>query len=280
MYAFLHIEKTAGSALNTILRRSFGARHCDIRLPLAKRRAKHYFYRGCVEAVDLRRVRRLYRNLAGIAGHNVRPIADLEAECREIRFFTFLRDPTARLRSHFLNRAKSHARDDFYRWISSPRVRNWQTVRIAGEPDAEKAIELLTARFGFVGLTEQFDESLVMLGQWLDEPAFRGQYRRVNQLSDKRRAKDFARQRLDMEYLDSDRARLALAVANEEDQKLYDHVVSNVYPRQRAAFRGVLAAEVRKFQETNPGAGRLTEPISGRFMRNYVYKPLLHFGMM
>jgi hypothetical protein len=40
MYAFVHIEKTAGSCLNTILRRSFGMRHCDIRLPLAKRRSE------------------------------------------------------------------------------------------------------------------------------------------------------------------------------------------------------------------------------------------------
>lgn len=38
MYAFVHIEKTAGSTLNTIFRRSLGTRHCDIRLRLAKRR--------------------------------------------------------------------------------------------------------------------------------------------------------------------------------------------------------------------------------------------------
>ena len=38
-------------------------------------------------------------------------------------------------------------------------------------------------RIGFVGLTEAFDESLLMLGQWLGEPRFRPEYRPVNQLA-------------------------------------------------------------------------------------------------
>src|SRR5215468_545457 len=76
MYAFVHIEKTGGSTLNTIFRRSFGARHCDVRLPLAKRPNDRHDDRVCVQAEDLRRVRRLYRNLRGISGHNVKPYAD------------------------------------------------------------------------------------------------------------------------------------------------------------------------------------------------------------
>jgi hypothetical protein len=43
VYAFIHIEKTAGSTLTTILRRSFGTRRSDIRLPPA-----NYLYRAGV----------------------------------------------------------------------------------------------------------------------------------------------------------------------------------------------------------------------------------------
>lgn len=276
MYAFVHIEKTAGSTLNTILRRSFGTRHCDIRLPLAKRGGDRHDQRACVEAADLRRVRRLYRNLRGIAGHNVKPYADLAAECAEIRFFTILRDPARRFRSHFLNRAEGHSREAFDRWISQSWVHNWQTKMIAGEPSAAKAIELIGARFGFVGLTERFDESLVLLGQWLGEPGFRAEYRSVNQLSEKRRPRDAARQQSDMSYLDSAAVRARIAEVNAEDQKVYDFVAATIYPRQLAAHPGDLESELRALEQQNCGAGRLAEPMWGRFMRNYIYKPLLH----
>ena len=107
MYAFVHIERTGGSTVISILRRSFGTRHCDIRLPLAKRRGdrpQHQLDRRVlVDAAVLRRVTRLYRNVKGIAGHNVKPYSDLGLSNPDIRFFTFLRDPVARLRSHFLN---------------------------------------------------------------------------------------------------------------------------------------------------------------------------------
>ncbi len=136
MYAFVHIEKTAGTTLNAILRRSFGIRHCDIRLPLFKRRYDRYDHRAFVEAADLRRVRRLYRSLRGISGHNVKPYADLHAECPEIQFITMLRDPVARFHSHFLNRAPGCTREAFNEWMSAKWVHNWQTKMIAGESNA------------------------------------------------------------------------------------------------------------------------------------------------
>jgi hypothetical protein len=280
MYAFVHIEKTAGSCLNTILRRSFGARHCDIRLPLAKRGTDRHDHKHCVEAADLRRVRRLYRNLRGIAGHNVKPYADLHVECPELQYFTVLREPARRFRSHFLNRGKSHRREDFQRWLESEWVHNWQTKMIAGEANAQKAIDLLSARFGFVGLTERFDESLILLAGWLREPGFSAEYRRVNQLSDKRRPRDLARQQADMSWLDSEEVQQRVRQVNAEDYKVYEFVTSQVYPRQMAEYGGKLAAEVEALRRQNEANHALHEPFWGRFVRNYVYKPLLHFRVM
>lgn len=276
MYAFVHIEKTAGTTLNTILRRSFGTRHCDIRLPLSKRRYDRRDHRAYVEAADLRRVRLLYRNLRGIAGHNVKPYSDLCAECPEIQFFTMLRDPAARFRSHFLNRAPGHSEEAFDRWISADWVHNWQTKMIAGEPNAERAIDLISTRFGFIGLTERFDESLLMLRQWLHEPAFNPEYRPINCISEKRRPRDAAREKSDMSYLSSAETRARIREANDEDQKVYDFVVAQVYPRQLDTYRGDLQADLRKLQEQNRAVESLPEPFSGGFMRNFIYKPLLH----
>jgi hypothetical protein len=276
MYAFVHIEKTAGSCLVTILRRVFGARHCDIRLPLSKRRGDYGDHKVCVEAADLRRVKRLYRNLRGIAGHNVKPYADLHVEYPKIQFFTVLRDPAKRFLSHFLNRGEGNDATAFDRWISADWVHNWQTKMIAGEPNAAKAIGLLKSRFGFVGLTERFDESLVLLREWLEEPQFRGEYRRVNQLSDKCRPRDFDRRRRDMSYLETEETRARIRAANAEDQQVYDFVVSSVYPRQVAAYRGDLAADVYALQQSNQRTEPLVEPLWGNIMRNYIYKPLIH----
>jgi hypothetical protein len=276
MYAFVHIEKTAGSTLLTILRRSFGARHCDIRLPLAKRRFDTRDHKAVVEADDLRRVRRLYRTMRGISGHNVKPYSDLHVECPEIKFISILRDPAARFRSHYLNRSPSHTLSDFNDWMSQEWLHNWQTKMIAGEANAEKAIELIKTRFGFVGLTERFDESLVLLAQWMSEPRFTVEYQPINRLSDKNRPRDIARKHTDMSYLESDDAKARIRAANAEDQKVYEFVLSTVYPQQLAAFHGDLPAEVARLKERNARVSKLVEPWWGAFKRNYVYKPLIH----
>ncbi|HVT30766.1 MAG TPA: sulfotransferase family 2 domain-containing protein, partial [Lacipirellulaceae bacterium] len=276
MYAFVHIEKTAGTTLNAILRRSFGVRHCDIRLPLSKRRFDNDDHRVHVDAADLRRVRRLYRNLRGIAGHNVKPYADLHRECPDIQFFTILRDPVSRFRSHFLNRAPGHTLEAFNRWIASDSVNNWQTKMIAGEPNSQKAIDLISARFGFVGFTERFDESLLLLRQWLQEPSFQVEYRSLNCISNKRRPRDAARHKSDMSYLDSPEVRARIEAANAEDQKVYDFVASTIYPRQLASYEGNLKSELRQLDERKNAVDRWAEPVSGSFMRNYIYKPLIH----
>jgi hypothetical protein len=280
MYAFVHIEKTAGSTLLSILRRSFGTRHCDIRLPLAKRPFDDRDHKAVVEAEDLRRVRRLYRNMRGISGHNVKPYADLHLACPEIQFITILRDPAARFRSHYLNRSPGHAQADFDQWISQEWLHNWQTKMIAGEPNAERAIELLETRFGFVGFTERFDESLVLLAEWMNEPCFQAEYRSVNRLSDKRRPQDIVRKRSDMSYLDSAESRERIRAANVEDQKVYDYALTKIYPRQVAAYRGDLAAATQQLKDRNDRVTRLAEPRWGAFMRNYIYKPLIHCKAM
>jgi hypothetical protein len=221
-------------------------------------------------------VRRLYRNLRGIAGHNVKPYADLESVCHDIQFFTFLRDPSSRFRSHFLNRAPGHTQEAFDRWTAAEWVRNWQTKMIAGESNAQKAIDLIGERFGFIGFTERFDESLLLMRDWLHEPEIQLGYRSLNCISEKRRRRDAARSKNDISYLESDATRARIQEVNAEDQKVYDFVASQIYPRQVAAFDGDLHVELNALKEKNLFASELEEPFSGSFLRNYIYKPLLH----
>ncbi len=276
MYAFVHIEKTAGTTMTSILRRSFGIGHCDIRLPLAKRGSVNSDQRNLVSAADLRRVKRIYRNLRGISGHDVKTYSDLELECRDIRYFTFLRDPRRRFLSHFLTRANSHRPEELDRWLAASWIHNWQTKMICGEPNAQKAIDVLSTKIGFTGLTERFDESLLLLGQWIQEPAFRPEYRRKNDRTQTRGYQNALRHQTDTSYLDSEDVSARIDAANAEDQKVYDYVISTIYPRQQAEYRGDLAADLMEFQRNNNGVGLLKESRTSSFVRNYVYKPLIH----
>jgi hypothetical protein len=275
VYAFVHIDKTAGRTVRAVLRRSFGAGHCEIRTPYARRSADRHDRSVYVTAVDLRRVRRIYRRLRGIAGHNVKPYSDLAAACPQIRYFTFLRDPVSRYLSHFKNRAQAYGRADFDRWAAEDAMRDYQTRSLAGEPNLQKALDLLAGRIGFVGLNEAFDESLLMLGQWLADPDFRPEYRPVNRLVDKERPRDVARSQADLGYLDTPEVRDRLLEANALDQQLYDFVVREHVARQRQAYRGDLAADVAALRQRNQQVTDWREPLPGRLLRNWVYKPAL-----
>jgi hypothetical protein len=280
MYAFVHIEKTGGTTMLSILRRSFGPRHCDLRLPLAKRKKESPDQRTPASASDLRRVRRIYRNLLGISGHGVKAYADLELEAPGIRYITILRDPVARYKSHFLNRGLSHTRDDFDAWIASPWTHNWQSKMVAGQASAEKAIDLLKSRFGFVGITERFDESLVLLADWFKSDSFKPVYRAKNRLADKIRPRDAARAKYDMSYLDSPETRQRILEANAEDVRLFDYGSQVMYAGQVARYEGDLDRAVGELRARNQAATRLSEPWEGALLRNYVYKPLLHCRLM
>jgi hypothetical protein len=271
----VHIEKTAGRTVRAVLLRSFGSGHCEIRTPYAKREPEADDRRVAVTGGDLRKVRRFYRNLRGIAGHNVKAYSDLHVAFPEVRYFTWLRDPVKRYLSHFKNRSRAYAREDFERWADQTWTHDWQTRMIAGEANAQKAIDLLSGRIGFVGLTETFDESLLMLGQWLGEPGFRPEYRPVNQLAGKQRARDSAREQADLSYLDTPAVRERLRAINALDQQVYDFALRECHARQRAAYAGDLAADVATMRERNQNLAEWTEPLSSRLLRNWVYKPAL-----
>jgi hypothetical protein len=177
--------------------------------------------------------------------------------------------------SHFKNRSRAYGREDFERWVSAPWTHDWQTKMIAGEASAQKAIDLLAARVGFVGLTETFDESLLQLGQWLGEPSFRPEYRPVNRLEEKSRSRDVAREQTDLGYLEEPAIRERLRAVNALDQQVYDYAVREFGARQRLAYRGDLAADVAALRERNRQATDWDEPLSSRLLRNWVYKPAL-----
>ena len=84
------------------------------------------------------------------------------------------------------------------------------------------------------------------------------------------------REQTDTSYLDTEEVCAQIDAVNAEDQLVYDHVISAIYPRQQAEYRGDLVADLIEFKRKNNGIGLMEESRTSRFVRNYVYKPLIH----
>jgi hypothetical protein len=152
LVAFVHIQKTAGTSVKFILKHSFGLTHCDVN-PIDPAPGRIF------AAPDLALVRRVYPKLRSISGHEiVEPTRHLGAA---VTPFTMLREPVARMISHFQDKQiRGRADLEIDDFLDDPAQHDFQVRKIAGAPDLDKAKALLTERYFFVGLTERFAESM------------------------------------------------------------------------------------------------------------------------
>ncbi|MGQ0850064.1 MAG: hypothetical protein ACT4OP_13330 [Actinomycetota bacterium] len=261
MIVFVHINKTGGSTLRYLLRSSFGWRHCDVE-PWHGRWVDPPF-----SAEDLRRVRRLYPHLESIAGHRVTGYVDLARPATETLYVTVLRDPIRACASRFQYnvdyRGKKHL--VFDEWIKKDWVRDYQTKRIAGVADLAEAVKVIEKRGMFVGLTERFDESMVMF-RGLRAPNLDISYRRVNVAADNT---------LTRSLLTDHRTRALIVDANKVDQQLYDYVVEKLYPNYQRDYGPALSEEVKKFQSNRGDFNDLNITLS-RVKQISLQQPLLY----
>jgi len=238
MLAVVHIHKTAGTTLASVLKHANGGTHCDV---LAEDPEAPYF-----SAEDLRHLRRFYPRLRSILGHDVRVYSDLESVVPGIDWVCFLREPLTRTASHYQYDVQRGGVDlPFEEWITHDAVRDRQTRILAGPGGtADEAIDLL-GRFAFIGLTERFDESLVMLG------------RKVG-IGDLRYASKWVAPADDIKkrLLADPATREMLAAVNREDVAVYEHVWREVYPKQKAEYGIALDTDVAWFRRHNQGVTR------------------------
>ena len=256
MLAHVHIQKTAGQTIRAILRKNFGPAHCDL--------FKDY---GDLER-DWKWTVRCYRRLESIAGHAVKPVPALEKHFPQGRYYTFVREPLRRCISHYQFMLQSGVPcGPFREWVEANA--DHQTRMIAGEPNAEKAIELLRTRIGFVGLVERFDESLVLWKRWTGIPHLDVRYRSVNVARSNSVRKS---------VLSDDSNRGLIRDLHRQDAKLYRYVVEELYPRQVAAYGETLQADVRSFERAlATGTNSSWVGLLGKAKRNLVYKPVMRF---
>ncbi len=177
-----------------------------------------------------------------------------------------MREPLVRCASEYQYLVERDGlKNSFDEWIESDRARNCMTRRICGEQDANKAIAVVNGWIGFVGLVERFDQSLVLLRQWLGDPVLDIRYRSKNVMRDSS---------LKHRLLGDAASRKKLVAANQQDIELYRYVTEQIYPEQVRRYGPGLAADVRHFGATNRRPRPYPRQLASMLVREMIYKPL------
>ena len=219
---------------------------------------------------DLRRDLRIHPLLRSVAGHGVRPFVDMEEFDDRLAWYTVLRKPVSRFLSHYRDNVRRGWAKDMAGWLAKTEsyLPNSQVLWLAGKPDLEAAKQVLTRKFRGVGLTEHFDESLLILRQRLGLTGFGVWYGRPKNVSPSAGPHEDVLQEFE-EF------REEIMRRNELDQKLYEFVQEEIWPGQVAEYGGEskLREDLAREMARRPSAGDRVRGLHNVIHRNLVYKP-------
>ena len=263
MLVFIHINKTAGRTVRYILRSSFGVRHCEAEPWQARHSSDQPF-----SAHDLKLSRRIYPRLESIGGHRVTGYTDLGGDASEFSYFAFMRDPIKTCASRFQYNIQYRGKKnlDFEEWIQRDWTRNSQIKLIAGSADVDSAIRIIKEKNIFVGLTERFDESMLLL-KGLRANNLNISYRRVNVASDNSIAQSI---------LSNEKTRQLLIEANRVDQELYDYVSQELYPMWQKEYGPSLKNDLATYQQVREHNFNQLNLTTSRLKQFLLYRPLVY----
>jgi hypothetical protein len=207
---FLHIPKTGGTTFRFILENSLGIFNCHA----------HQTRRDTFSQADFNFVRKLFPGLKSIAGHNL--VDPLRLSFPNPFFMTFMREPIARVLSHYQDEVlRGNSRMTFEESVSTKeQLQNLHVRLMAGEANLDKAKRFLE-KCGAVGITEKFDLSLHTVERLCPYKLDLHYRRRV-----------VARDNATKEAVQRDSRMLELAREyNRLDLELYDFAVKEIFPK-------------------------------------------------
>jgi hypothetical protein len=179
-----------------------------------------------------------------------------------------MRDPLKTCASRFQYNVQYRKKKDlvFEEWIQREWTRNHQTKMIAGMPDVNKAIQIIRNKSIFVGLTERFDESMVLL-KALVATNLNISYEPVNVAR-----KNNLAERL----LSTESTRQMLIEANQVDLELYNFARQELYPAFQRAYGPNLERDVTNYQQNRANNFQSQNITLSRLKQYLIYKPLLY----
>ncbi len=269
LLAFVHIAKTGGETVETLLRSAHGPRHCDARyVPPRGEGGDPFAVRHVVPKygpAQFRRALRLHPGLRSIGGHPVTLWSELETVRPDVRYFCLVREPLARDVSHYLfHRRHDRPCLDWERWLEWDVPWNHQAKMLSPDGRADDALARVARLRPFIGLTERFDESLVILRR-LFAPGLNIAYVRRNTAPDREPARAM---------LADPATRAALQARNGEDRAIYDHVANELYPAWRREYGPTLERDVEEFRRERERLYDRRRALLNRLWDRGVYGPL------
>jgi hypothetical protein len=233
--AFIHVGKTGGQTVQTALRSSYGAAYCDA---VDWRDRDEEFVVPKYGPADYRRLKSLCPFMKSVGGHQIALWSDLHV-VEPVRYFAFVREPLRRGASHY----QYHLRDEdqpltWDEWVAWPVHQNHQVKMFSRDGSAAAAIRAIEHHQVFIGLTERYDESLLILNRLVARD-LNPSYRRTNTARDNEVA-----QRL----LADPATRRQIETMYGEEFALYEFVKEEWYPRWRREYGPTLADDLARFQ--------------------------------
>ncbi len=276
MLAFVHVAKTGGKTIETMMRSSFGIHHCDGTL-LAPRQSGDpkdvSFIVPKYNPDDLSLLKSIMPGMKSICGHNIALWSNVEEVFPDTKYFLLLRDPIKRGASHY----QFHVNNDDYtkefgfkyfpweKWVEWETHHNHQLKMLSPDVDLDQAIKLLESKNVFVGLMEHFDESLVMMKK-LFYPDLNIAYTRENTASDNTFAKSL---------LADEKSRQQIADMYAKEIPLYQYVKDEIYSKYREEYGPTLAEDVAQFQSHGKNQINRWNILTNNLYRGLVFKPRL-----
>lgn len=238
-YCFIHIEKCAGTTFSHSLKYNYPNYLSLKPWYYWTNEPGNYFKHD-----ELKRLLNIYPLLKGIGGHTTRTFAGYEKVIKkDIKYFTFLRDPIERYMSHFNHQVNKMEKDwGIESFIQETRFNNCITKRLAGSEDVKLAKEYLFSHYDFVGLFEAYDQSLLLLKQFVFKNHFQPFYEFKNDSKSETKIK--------FEEL-SKEIQNKILENNKLDIEVYNEVKSNLYPLFCKNYKGNLFNDLKQFQKDN-----------------------------
>jgi hypothetical protein len=262
VFLHIHIPKNGGSTFNSILARNFGREH----LSLYHEKPGYFFSNSEIEQHLSH-----YGRFQSIASHNIRwPF--LRYQGVSYHYVTFLRHPVDRALSlYFYERRQtkgtSHCSQLSFEEYLDLRVQedkalsNYQTYHICGGCDLEEAKDILR-QFTLVGITDQYDESLVLLKKKIEVcAAFSICYTKRNVSTERYRGG----YQITEDSLPSGVYQRIVAL-NSLDLELYDWARQSL-SSQIQEYGDSFAADLQRFRELNQAFQRQEMALHRRAMR-------------